>query len=88
MKSMCDELGLRQTVRAPIRNEYLLDLYFTDMHNAKVSIEPSIADHKALRLRMPIRSEEHITVEKVIWHYKGVTWHALKHELSHWNWQI
>ena len=87
MKTMCDDLCLRQVVRAPTRNEYLLDLCLTDIENVKVSIEPSISDHKALMIRVPIHAEKYFAVSREVWHYRGATWHALKQELSQWNWQ-
>ena len=87
MKNMCDDLNLRQVVRAPTRNEYLLDLCLTDIEGVKVSIEPSISDHNALMIRVPLQIEKHVVISREVWHYRGATWHALKQELSQWNWQ-
>ena len=87
MKNMCDDLGLRQIVRAPTRNQYLLDLCLTDMEGVKVSIEPSISDHSALMIRVPLQIEKHVDVSREVWHYRGASWHALNQELMHWDWQ-
>ena len=87
MKSMCDDLNLRQVVRAPTRNEYLLDLCLTDIDGVKVSVESSISDHNALMIRVPLQVEKHVAISRNVWHYRGATWHALKQELSQWSWQ-
>ena len=83
MKSMCDDLNLRQVVRAPTRNEYLLDLCLTDIDGVKVSVESSISDHNALMIRVPLQVEKHVAISRHVWHYRGATWHALNQELSH-----
>ena len=51
MKNMCDDLNLRQVVRAPTRR---LDLCLTDIEAVKVSIETSICDRSALMIRVPL----------------------------------
>ena len=44
-----ENLGLQQLVREPTRNEYLLDLYLTDVTGTKIEVGVQIADRR-LRL--------------------------------------
>ena len=55
MKVFCDFHGLFQIVRAPTRNDYLLDLAITDMTGAKASVLPRIADHNAVKIELPLQ---------------------------------
>lgn len=44
LKGFCDEVGLRQIVKAPTRGDYLLDLAITDMDGVQAMVLPKIAD--------------------------------------------
>ena len=64
MKSMCDELCLRQVVHSSIRYEYLMDLCLIDIEGTKVCVESSVSDHRALMIRVPLQVDSVVTVPR------------------------
>ena len=68
LKSICDDAGLIQIVREPTRENYFFDLCLTDMEFCKVSVHPSIADHKLLMMSLKIPVPESKEVEREVWH--------------------
>ena len=86
MKVFCDFHGLFQIVRAPTRNDYLLDLAITDMTGAKASVLPRIADHNAVKIELPLAVVTETSVTRTVWHLKGANWKVLKHELLAIDW--
>ena len=45
MKVLCDQFGLLQLVREPTREQYLLDLFLSDLPEIRMKVLPAIADH-------------------------------------------
>ena len=50
----CREFNLKQIVKGPTREQYLLDLCLTDLEHTKCTIHPPIADHSILLMSMNI----------------------------------
>ena len=73
---------MTQHVRAPTRYDYLLDLFLSDIPGVKVSIEPVIADHKAIlaKLKAPeIVSKE---IPQFAFRLKDALWSELRAALE------
>ena len=45
LQDVCRNHGLEQKVKAPTRNEYLLDLVLTDVKAVKCTVSKKVADH-------------------------------------------
>ena len=60
MKVLCDSYGLQQLVHEPTRNEYLLDLFLSDLPECRIKVVHAIADHKAIlaEVLLPEMTEE------------------------------
>ena len=54
LKVICDSYGMIQFVQEPTRGPYLLDLFLSDLAGIKATVGASIADHKALCVRLPL----------------------------------
>ena len=87
MKALCDFHGMSQMVREPTRENYLLDLAISNIAGASVTVLPQIADHKALRVDVPLPVIKEIGVARTVWHLKAADWKALEKELSEVDWQ-
>ena len=82
MKIFCDFHGLLQLVREPTRQEYLLDLFCTDIAGSSVTVMPYIADHKRILAKLPLPVVLESVVEREVWLLKKANWAELKLELQ------
>ena len=86
MRSVCDAAGLRQMVREPTRAEYLLDLALTDLDEVKCKVLPTIADHEALLVKLPLPAPRSVSVARRVWNYRDGDWEGLQVELARQDW--
>ena len=77
LHEMAHDFALKQLVREPTRQQYLLDLCLSNTHGCKVSVEPSIADHKALLITLPGEVPNIVEVPRKVWHFRGAAWQNL-----------
>ena len=70
------------------RVEYLLDLACSDIHNATVSVHPSISDHKALLVKLPLPVILEKLERREVWILKEANWTQLKRDLEEYDWAI
>ena len=54
MQEICADFDLKQLIREPTRDPYLLNLCFTEIHDAKAQVLLKIADHEALLITLAI----------------------------------
>jgi len=88
MKTLCDFHGFAQLVKEPTRQEYLLDLAISDIAGAKASVLSYIADHKAVRIDVPIPVIKEVFTERTVWNLKTANWEGLKSDLQNVDWSI
>ena len=88
LKHVCDEADLRQLVKEPTRNEYLLDLCLSDLKQVQVQIKPKIADHHALLATVKCTSFVHRISQRQVWHFKGAAWQNIRCEVKEFDWQV
>ena len=86
LKAFCDFHGLMQLVKAPTRNQYLLDLAITDIPGASATVLASIADHNGVRLDLPIAEVKEIAISRTVWMLKDADWQTLEKDLCEVNW--
>ena len=86
MQAFCDFHGLLQHVKEPARKEYLLDLAMTDIPGASATTLAYIADHKGVRLNLPIAEVKEVAVKRTVWMIKDADWPALEKELNEIDW--
>ena len=87
LKSICDEFDLHQHVKAPTRQQYLLDLCLSDIDRISVKTEAQVADHKALHISVPLEVPKTINIPRYVWKFKAASWQDLKRELQVVDWQ-
>ena len=87
MKAFCDFHGLLQLVKEPTRKEYLLDLAITDIPGSTATVCTYIADHKGVRLNLPIAEVKEVAIKRTVWMIKDADWQALEKELSEIDWE-
>ena len=88
MKALCDFHGLSQIVREPTREQYLLDLAICDLVGATATVLPKIADHKGVRVDVPMPVINEVGISRTVWHLKSADWDKLEKELSEVDWGI
>jgi len=86
MKMFCDFHGLQQIVKAPTRNEYLLDLAITDIVGSSAQVLPKIADHNAVKVILPFPEIKEQVTTREVWHLKEANWKELEQELQNIDW--
>ena len=82
MKALCDFHGFTQLVREPTRQEYLLDLVITDIVGASTIVCPSIADHKGVKIKLPVPEVKETVVKRMVWHMASADWRGIEAELE------
>ena len=85
MKVLCDTFGMLQLVREPTRGPYLLDLFITDLPGCRISVQPYVADHKAILAEVLLPHVEHKTVTRFSWKLNEANWDGLETDLKNIN---
>ena len=88
LRNICDANGLRQIVREPTRGENLLDIALTDVDEVRCKVVCPIADHRGLKLILPI-SVPRVTIQlRLVWQFKAADWQGLRSALmcQDWSW--
>ena len=88
LQQHCHELGLRQLVREPTREENLLDLVLTNSGGVRCTVLEKVADHKLVeaRLQLPVPREE--TVYRQVWDFAKASWENLETSLKNTSWDF
>ena len=87
LKTFCDSFGLLQLVSTPTRQEYLLDLFLTDMPGVIVKVGSYIADHKSICAHIPIPEIKCQSITRYGFHLSRADWPALESALDAFDWQ-
>ena len=82
MKVLCDSFGLLQLVREPTREQYLLDLFLSDLPEIRMKVLPAIADHKAILAHVPLPEISEKTMCRYNWKLDEANWGELGKELE------
>ena len=88
MKVLCDSFGLLQLVREPTREQYLLDLFLSDLLEIRMKVLPVIADHKAILAHVPLPEISEKTMCRYSWKLDQANWGELEKELEGIDWQM
>ena len=83
----CTSNGLRQLVKAPTREEYLLDLVISDLPANKIDILPAITDHNMVAADFSFGISQAETVSRVVFEYSKADWATIRRELAELNWR-
>ena len=87
LQEIASEYDLRQMVRNPTRNEYLLDLLLTDIPDYfSTNVKPPIADHSIVEATMSIPIPRSEKKTRYVWHYRQAQWGNLRARLNRVNW--
>ena len=87
MKAACDKVGLKQIVRAPTREEHLLDPVLTNIPGATATVLPAIADHKLVTAELTFKVPEQTTITRMVWEFAKADWDKMRDLLSSHSWE-
>ena len=86
LQDACDDIGLRQIVTKPTREDHLLDLVLTNISGARTNVLPCIADHKLVVAELPFKVPEQAIISRTVWRYAKADWERLRSELEETDW--
>ena len=86
LKTSCDNVALQQMLRESTRNQYLLDLYLTDVPGTKMTVGPSIADHCFLLASVPLPEITTLHMTRQRFNIARADWPSLKAALVSVDW--
>ena len=87
LQDICHRCNFAQLVREPTREEYLLDLAISDLHELKIEVLPRIADHRLVRVSMKMQVPRVEARERKVWDFKKAKWDELSEALSSNDWR-
>ena len=78
---------MKQLVSDPTRGEYLLDIVLLDVGDmTKVSVLPSLADHRVVRMDMNIVIARTTNASREVWDIRHADWDGLKSAITLSRW--
>ena len=73
-------------MREPTRENYLLDLYLTDIAGTKIVVGPRVADHNFLFAQIPFPEIESLKIIRKRFNLRHAKWKDLKKALTNFDW--
>ena len=87
LHDICKQHNLTETVRAPTRNNYLLDPFFTSLPSLTKSIVlPKIADHNATLTTLNFHTPLETATTRHVHDFKKADWTSLNATFEHTDW--
>ncbi len=87
LHAVCREHGLEERVRAPTRNDYLLDLVLTDLGSlVKPRVVPGISDHDAVLSKFEFPLPDVVVQERLVFQYGKARWNEMQEHLRSMEW--
>ena len=86
LKMLCDNYGLHQLTMEPTRQQYLLDLFLTDVPGTKAKVGAYVADHKFLCTSVLVPEVKAKTISRYGFHIKRAKWSQLESALDNVDW--
>jgi len=86
LKVLCDNHGLSQLTREPTRQQYLLDLFLSDVPGCKVTVGAYIADHKFLQVSVPVPETNSKIITRYGFQMARAKWSQLENALNSVEW--
>ena len=84
--NVTSEHGLEQHVKAPTRQEYLLDLCLSNMRDVRCSVLPKIADHSIVETVLVLPIAETVQASRKVWLMGAGDWQRLSENLQEHDW--
>ena len=81
-------LGLRQLVRQPTRDKYLLDIVPTDVPDCKASTHAAVADHKSVVTTVSFKVPETASHTREMLNFRDADWERLNTEIAEADWNF
>ena len=86
LRIISENFGMHQIVREPTRENYLLDLFLTDIADTKIEVGPKIADHKFLFAQIPFPELSSLNICRKRFNLRRAKWKDLKDALKNFTW--
>ncbi len=87
MWHISQDAGLKQPVKEPTRNKYLLDLVLSDMPELlTVTVLPEISDHKVVCVDVEVAVPAFETKRRRVWDFKRASWKRLQDDIKAFRW--
>ena len=75
-------LGLRQLVRQPTRDKYLLDVALTGVPDCKAFSYSAVADHRSVVPKIFFKVTETVSHTREMWNFRIADWERLSNEIA------
>ena len=85
LQNICHEMGLKQFIREPTRDAYLLDLVLSDV-DLQCEVGPTVADHAYVCATMHATIEKTTTQKRTVWNFARADWKMLQDRLDYTEW--
>ena len=83
----CSGNGLAQFVKRPTRNEYLLDLFISDITPQRTEILPAVSDHNMVLVELCVGVTDSNVVMRTVLDYSKANWDNIRKDFDTWNWR-
>ena len=74
-------------MRAPTREQHLLDLVLTNIPGATATVLPAVAYHKLLTAELTFKVPEQTTITRMVWEFAKADWDKMRDMLSTHPWE-
>jgi hypothetical protein len=86
LRAAASDMGLKQKVKKPTREKYLLDLVLTDIAGVTANVLPKIADHNVVEVIAPLLVPASTSVQREVWLFRSADWDRLDSLLKEVDW--
>ena len=86
MRLAAANMGFKQLVRTSTRGKNLLDLALSDISGPEATVQPKIADHSVVEVKLPLPIPEVVTIEREVWRFRTADWEWLVALLQEEDW--
>jgi hypothetical protein len=88
MRALCLDYDLRQLVRGPTRDKYLLDLCISNIESVSAEVLGRIADHAIVMAKLNLAIPETRAMPRTVWSFRQADWDSLKEDLMNEDWSF
>ena len=85
---VASKLGLRQKVKEPTREQYILGLAFTDVRDCTTNTVAAVADHRGVLTTVKFKMPETASHQREVWHFKEIKLERISIEIEHTEWHF
>ncbi len=78
--------GMKQRVKMPTRDDYLLDLVLSDIDPLQVQVRSKIADHNVVTANFDFGVPDAVSVDRMVFEYNKADWEGIVNDICEFDW--